>query len=287
MNKNIITLGIIALALIALGVGVTMQKNANTKNTSQNSTVTPQQDSSQDVKKAPVISDDQKLKEQVVPQGAGKVANATYTITPSSRIEWEGKKTLLANYIDKGVLMVKEGKAVVSNGVITSGEVIFDMNTINALATAKQTGQDMLSKHLKSDAFFDVEKYPTSTFVFKKAVQKEDSNDLFTYTLTGDLTIKGITHPVTLPAHIYAKDGEVHVDAVATLDRTKWDIRFGSGKFFKDLADNVIDDYFTVTFSLIAYQVSETPQLSNMPSSTPPQLSPTNLPPEIKLQQEK
>jgi len=284
MNKHIFTIGIIVLALAALGVGVYTQKNTKTKNTSQNLEVKNQEDTKkapQDVKNTPAMSDEQKLETKEMPQGATQVASATYTISPSSKVEWEGKKTLLANYVDTGSLMVKEGKAVVKDGVITSGEVVFDMNSINALATAKQTGQDMLSNHLKSDAFFDVATYPIATFVLKEASSMKNENEPFLYTLKGDLTIKGITNQVTMPARVYSKEGSVFVDALATLDRTKWNIRFGSSKFFDNLADNVIDDYFTVNFLLHAYQTEGVSQEFNK-DLVPQELPPTPLlPPTV------
>ncbi len=281
MNKNILTLGIIVLALAALGVGVYTQKNTNTKNTSQNLEVKNQEDTKkapQDVKNTPAMSDEQKLETKEMPQGAQQVASATYTISPSSKVEWEGKKTLLANYIDTGTLMVKEGRATVKDGVITSGEVVFDMNSIAALSTGKQKGEDMLSNHLKSDAFFDVAAHPTATFVLKEASPVKNEKEPFLYTLKGDLTIKGITNQTTMPARVYSKGGSVFVDAVATLDRTKWNIRFGSSKFFDNLADNVIDDYFTVNFSLHAYQAEEVSQQFNK-DLVPPDAPPLQIPP--------
>lgn len=271
MNKNALVLGIIALIIIGLGAVVYIQQNNQRKYTPKSFDLPLDQQKSdrQSINEnSRRVRDEQKLQEQPTPQNAGVVANASYTITPSSKIEWEGSKTLLANYVDRGILMVKEGSAVVKDGIITSGEVIFDMNSITALSTGKQQGQDMLSNHLKSDAFFDTTKYPISTFVLKEAVRTGNAQNSFDYTLKGDLTIKGITNPVELPARVYSQSGEVHVDAVVTLDRTKWDIRFGSGKFFKDLADNVIDDMFTVTFSLNAYQMKEIPV--NQAQETPP-----------------
>ncbi|GEM_PF-396714 len=283
MNKHIFTIGIIVLALAALGVGVYTQKNTPPKNTLMSfdrniSKDEEKQESQALVENLMKVRDQQKLKNKEMPQGAQQVASATYTISPSSKVEWEGKKTLLANYVDTGSLMVKEGKAVVKDGVITSGEVVFDMNSISALATAKQTGQDMLSNHLKSDAFFDVAAHPTATFTLKEASSLKSEKEPHLYALKGDLTIKGITNPVTMPARVYAKEGSVFVDAVATLDRTKWNIRFGSSKFFDNLADNVIDDYFTVNFSLHAYQAEGVSQQLNK-DLLPPDAPPLQIPP--------
>jgi polyisoprenoid-binding protein YceI len=72
------------------------------------------------------------------------------------------------------------------------------------------------------------------------------------YLVRGKLTIKGITNDIEFPAAIYMQKGELHAKATFDLDRTKWDIRYGSNKFFDNLANNVIDDMFTVSFDLTA-----------------------------------
>ncbi len=66
-------------------------------------------------------------------------------------------------------------------------EVTIDANSIDS-------GVDVFDGHLRGERFFDVENHPTITFVSTALEQTGDN----TGTLTGDLTIKGNTKPVTL-----------------------------------------------------------------------------------------
>ena len=105
---------------------------------------------------------------------------------------------------------------------------------MTSLTNEDLTGEwkQKLEGHLKSDDFFSVEKYPKATLIIKK-VNSQNNN---VYELTGDLTIKNITHPVDFSLIIY-KD---KVESKLTFDRTKYDIQFASGSFFENLGDNLI-----------------------------------------------
>ena len=99
-----------------------------------------------------------------------------------------------------------------------------------------------LEGHLKSDDFFSVDKHPKATLIIKK--MNSHSNN--SYKLTGDLTIKGITHTVDFSLIIY----EDRVESELTFDRSKYDIQFGSGSFFENLGDNLILDEITLNITL-------------------------------------
>ncbi len=178
------------------------------------------------------------------------IDGAYYISTSESTVKWEGSKTLIANYKDIGTLGIKDGSFVVTDGKVSSGKVIFDMTTITSTATNKAGGEDALTKHLKSDSFFSVEKFPTSEFTVKSVTKNAAIAD--SYVITGDLTIKDITHEVSFIATAQMNGGALVIDGRTQIDRTLWDIRFGSAKFFDDLANNVIDDMFTVELHLIA-----------------------------------
>lgn len=169
----------------------------------------------------------------------------------SSTVKWTGSKTIIKDYFDTGTLSIKSGNAVFSKGVLTGGEVVFDMTTIATTSTGKGSDADTTSKmagHLKSDAFFDVAKYPEAKFVITSAA-KESGN---TYLVTGDLTIKGKTSPTSFPIEVsQTSGGKVMLSGMATIDRTVYDVRFGSSKFFQDLGDNVINDEFTLEFQAV------------------------------------
>jgi hypothetical protein len=166
--------------------------------------------------------------------------------TTSSEAKWTGSKKLIKEYFDNGTIAIKGGNAVFSRGVLTGGEVVFDMTTITATSTGKGDGEDMLSGHLKSADFFDVEKWNEAKFkITSVALEAGD-----TYMLTGDLTIKDKTNSVTFPAEVVTSNGLVTITGTATIDRSLYDVKFGSEKFFSDLGDKVINDEFTLSFSV-------------------------------------
>lgn len=171
--------------------------------------------------------------------------------TSASSTKWTGSKTLIKDYYDTGTISIKSGNAVFANGILTGGTIVFDMSSIATTSTGKGADADTTSKmagHLKSDAFFDVATYPEAKFVMTSAA-KESGN---TYLVTGDLTIKGKTAPTSFPVEVNeTADGKIMISGMATVDRTVYDVRFGSTKFFQDLGDNVINDEFTLEFKIV------------------------------------
>ena len=115
---------------------------------------------------------------------------------------------------------------------------------MTSLTTTDLSGdwKGKLDGHLKSDDFFGTAKFPTSTLVFKKIATKADG----VYTVTADLTIKGISNPVTFDI---AVKGDT-ATTVVTIDRTKYDIKYNSKSFFDSIGDKAIYDDFTLTVNL-------------------------------------
>ncbi len=172
------------------------------------------------------------------------VKDGNFTIdSTNSKANWTGKKTIKKDWIDTGTIALKEGNFSITDGMISSGKVIFDMNSISVDMTGSGGGQDKLSTHLKSNAFFDVEKFPEATFAFTK---HEAGN------LIGDLTIKGVTKSISIPATVSSVNNKTHIQGKAVIDRTLFNVKFGSNKFFDDLKDNVIDDTFNLEFDVVA-----------------------------------
>ncbi len=165
----------------------------------------------------------------------------------ASSATWTGSKKLIATWIDKGTIKIKSGNALFDKGALVGGLVVFDMNSIQATTTGAGGGQDKLSENLKSDDFFSAEKFPEAKFVITSATHEAGD----TYMLTGDLTIKGKTLPTTFPVEVVTTNGKVTIMGSATIDRTLYDVRFGSDKFFPDLGDNVINDEFTLEFKAV------------------------------------
>lgn len=178
--------------------------------------------------------------------------SATYNVEPAnSSIEWEGRKVLLENYTDNGTVDVQSGTIIVADGKLSGGEAVVDMTSLKSTYTANtQFALDRLDSHLKSDDFFGVETYPTASL---EITDVKESGDM-SYQVTADLTIKGTTKSVTFPATAYMSGDGVVVEATVEVDRTLFGVRFGSGQFFDNLGDNVIDDMFTLDVRLMSRQ---------------------------------
>ena len=133
------------------------------------------------------------------------------------------------------------------DGQLVGGIFTIDMTTIACLDLSGEY-QGKLEGHLKSDDFFGVEKYPTATFVITKAVPQGPGK----YKVIGNMTIKDKTEEVQFNASVEERDGKVTASATITLDRSKYDVRYGSGSFFDNLGDKTIYDDFDLTVNLVA-----------------------------------
>jgi polyisoprenoid-binding protein YceI len=171
-------------------------------------------------------------------------------ISERSNVVWTGKKVTGKHY---GNVSIKNGEIVVQEGSVSHAELVLDMNTItNTDLTDKQWNKKLVD-HLKSDDFFSVEKHPHVTFVLTdfSLAEDNDGNDQ-KYIIAGDLTIKGIKHQISFPAAIEVNNSMLTAKGSVKIDRTKYDIRYGSGSFFKGLGDNMIYNDFEIEFELVA-----------------------------------
>ena len=161
-----------------------------------------------------------------------------------SFIRWEGSKKVGATH--NGTINLKSGELDRSGSKINGGQFVIDMDTIvNEDLTG--TGAITLENHLKSADFFNVEEYPEGMFEITEIEKVKDDN----YNVTGDLTLKGITESISFPATITEEENDVlRMKGKSVLDRTLWDVRFGSGKFFANLGDALINDNMTVEFDI-------------------------------------
>lgn len=175
---------------------------------------------------------------------AGGPKGETYKINKeTSSVEWVGKKVTGEHF---GIVKVKDGNVAIDGDQITGGTVIMDMNTIEVHDIEDAETNAKLKGHLMSDDFFGVKNFPTATLTINK-VEKIKGNN---HTIYGELTIKGKTEAVEIPATVIVKDDKVVTVGELTIDRTKFGIRYGSGQFFEDLGDKMIYDDFTVKFKV-------------------------------------
>jgi polyisoprenoid-binding protein YceI len=149
-----------------------------------------------------------------------------------STINWVGKKVTGQH---NGTINLKDGALVFKGKKLKGGTFTVDMTTIN---TTDLTGKskDNLDGHLKADDFFGTEKFPTATLVFKTIGAKAKN----VYAVTADLTIKGITKPISFDLATTANSASTKLN----VDRTKYGIQYGSGSIFDNLGDKAISDEF-------------------------------------------
>lgn len=166
-----------------------------------------------------------------------------------SQIVWEGRKPLISNYSNKGVIRLKSGEILVNQTLILEGEIVIDMHSLETTEVFKGSIEG-LTGHLKSEDFFDVINYSEAS-IKMLGVLPETEKEKGLYYLATEITIKGISNNVNVPVEIYMEDGKIVMLGKVELDRTLWDIRFGSSKFFENLTDNMIDDMFGVEFRLV------------------------------------
>lgn len=166
----------------------------------------------------------------------------------NSTLKWHGKKVTGEHW---GHINLKEGSMVMDKDQIKSGMFVIDMKSITNDDLKDEGYNQKLVGHLKSDDFFGVENHPEAMLKIKKSTPFKNNKA----TVDAHLTIKGITHPITFETQ---RNGNEFV-AEIVVDRSKYDVRYGSGSFFDNLGDKMIYDDFTMTVNL---KVSENSQAS-------------------------
>ncbi len=160
-----------------------------------------------------------------------------------SSVEWIGKKVTGEHM---GSVSIKSGELMIEDEMIVSGQITIDMNSILVTDIKDEGTNQKLKGHLMSDDFFGVKNHPEAHLKIT-SVEKQEGN---IYTIIGDLTIKGKTQKVEFPATIKSEEGKIVAIGELEIDRTKFDIRYGSGQFFEDLGDRMIYDNFTIRFKI-------------------------------------
>ncbi|MCW2118543.1 YceI family protein [Flavobacterium sp. 7A] len=156
-----------------------------------------------------------------------------------SNIIWTGKKITGQH---EGTIKFKDGSIIFKDNKVIGGNFVADMTSLN---NTDQTGSSKakLEGHLKSDDFFGVYNFDTALLVFKTVTDK--GNNM--YTIIANLTIKGQTHPIIFDLALNGNTATANL----SVDRTKYDIRYGSGSFFDDLGDKTIYDEFELKVNLV------------------------------------
>jgi polyisoprenoid-binding protein YceI len=157
----------------------------------------------------------------------------------ASRLTWVGKKVTGQH---EGTVNLKEGSLVFKGKKLVGGSFVVDMKTITVTDLKAGQGKEKLEGHLNSEDFFGIEKFQTANLVFKTIADKGNN----VYAVTADLTIKGKTNAVTFNVAVNGNKATTNFK----VDRTKYDIKYGSGSFFDNLGDKAISDDFELAIEL-------------------------------------
>lgn len=166
-------------------------------------------------------------------------------VSAKSNIDWVGRKVTGSH---NGTIGIKRGLLSFNDDGLSGGSFVIDTTSIKILDVTDPATNQQFAGHLASDDFFNSKNYPESTFVVTSAKPGTANS----YRIQGDLTIKGITHPIVFDAQVNAADGVVTATGKMQVDRTKYGMHFRSGNFFKDLGDTLIYDQFELNVTLTA-----------------------------------
>jgi rhodanese-related sulfurtransferase len=168
-----------------------------------------------------------------------------------SSIVWIGRSLASTHH---GTIRIADGEVAIRAGVLASGRVILDMTSITDVDIPDPQLQRMLEAHLKSDDFFDVERFPTAELLLKGAGAIAGATPgAPNFTLRAALTVKDVTREIEFPA-IIAEDPAGTLTGVAQveIDRVEWNVCYGSGRLFRMLGKHLVNDTITLLVKIVA-----------------------------------
>jgi polyisoprenoid-binding protein YceI len=161
-------------------------------------------------------------------------------VSSQSNINWVGRKVIGTH---NGTIAVKEGELILNDNKVTGGKIIVDIASIKILDITDPATNAQFAGHLASDDFFSTEKYPEATL----EITSVSGNHV-----EGNLTIKGTTHPIGFDVAIHVNGDQLTATGKLVIDRTKYEMKFRSGNFFKDLGDTLIENDFELSINVTA-----------------------------------
>lgn len=164
----------------------------------------------------------------------------------NSKLVWKGKQ--LSSKEHDGTLNLSEGNVTIDKSGNISGQIKIDMKSIST-TNLEGAWKDKLDGHLKSPDFFSVNDFPNAFIKFNGNQNRSINGEI---NFDGELRIKGITHPTRFSAKLNQIGNKVFATGRVSFDRSKYDVKYGSGKFFENLGDKLIYDEIIVNVSIVA-----------------------------------
>ena len=154
--------------------------------------------------------------------------------TENSTVKWKGSKISSSH---EGTVNILKGTLNIDHGTLVGGQFSIDMQSL-ATTDMSEEYNKKLDGHLKNEDFFNVSEFPTASITITNALRGSGNS----YKIIANLTIKGITHPISFAADVDVNGKNFLATAKIKIDRTKWGIKYNSGNYFKDLGDKLILD---------------------------------------------
>ena len=167
----------------------------------------------------------------------------------SSQLNWIGKKVTGEH---SGNISLSNGWVIINNGIPVNGFFEIDMTTITTTDIESPEWSLKLNNHLKDNDFFAVDSFPNASL--KLLSSTIDKNNSLLIHSTADLTIRGITNSIVIPFKLNKNKMIFSAKGSVDIDRTMYNVKYKSDKFFEGLGDNMIYDNFTITFNLLKKQ---------------------------------
>jgi rhodanese-related sulfurtransferase len=189
--------------------------------------------------------------EESAPAEAALQDGAYRIDTENSRLEWIGRNLNNRHY---GRIDVQDGELVISEGRLAAGNIVLDMNTISNFDLQDQVMRELLIRHLKSDDFFAVERFPIATFTLTgRDEPAETSAQAPEGVCSGNLTIRDVSRQLSIPAIVAPQaDGSIKAHAAFDIDRTLWNVCYGSCRLFERLGMHLVHDLISLELFITA-----------------------------------
>lgn len=189
----------------------------------------------------------------IVTSATAKAANFTVDAAQSS-IRWKSKK-VGGEHI--GIVKMTNGQLTLDGAKLTGGSFTADMKSMRDVDKGESNPfNERLVNHLKSEDFFSVENFPTSSFKITRATAiKGAKAGEANYSISGNLTIKGTTKPQTFPAVVTVSGNSVQATASLMVNRLDYDIKYRAA-IIGTAADKIIDDAFSLDLKIVANKAS-------------------------------
>jgi len=173
--------------------------------------------------------------------------------TARSLVTWTGRNI---NGAHTGTIALKGGWIEITTALAGHGEFTLDMDSIADTDLADSTYNRMLVAHLKSDDFFDTVRFPVATFNLKHITLNSHAHPgQINADIDGELTLKGVTEGLGFPALIeLLPGGKLAAEAHFDIDRTRWGVMYGSGRFYEKLGKHLVHDIISLGVHIVTAQ---------------------------------